>query len=65
MEVERNPLIARVDLASVTVRGNYSSKEYIEAIKARIDQVALQARVDQYEKGLANENPELVVYGDD
>lgn len=65
LEVERNPLIARVDMASVTVRGSERSYEYIEAIKARIDQVALQARVKQYERSLANENPDLVLFGEE
>ena len=62
LEVERNPLIARVNLASVTVRGSDSSREYIEAIKARIDQVVLQTHVERYEDGLRKTAPDLNVF---
>jgi hypothetical protein len=62
MDVLRADLIARVDMASVTVRGSDSSREHIEAIKARIDQVALQAHVGRYEDGLRKTAPDLNVF---
>lgn len=65
LEVERNPLIARVDLASVTVRGMSRSMEHLDKIKERIDTAAMQELLDRYERDLGEGKPELVIYGED
>jgi len=61
--VERNPLIARVDLAAVTIRGAYSGKEEVEQLKDRIDKAGMRELIDRYERGLRERGPELLVYG--
>jgi len=65
LEVERNPLIARVDLASVTVRGMSRSMEHLDKIKERIDTVAMQELLVRYERDLGEGKPDLVIYGED
>lgn len=61
--VERNPLIARVDLASVTVRGPSSAMGEIETLKERVDRVVLREMIDAYGDKRRMDKPELVVYG--
>ncbi|MCK5254159.1 MAG: hypothetical protein KAQ96_14470, partial [Thermoplasmata archaeon] len=65
LEVERNPLIARVDLASVTVRGMSHSMEHLDKIKERIDTATMQELLDRYERDLGEGKPDLVIYGED
>ncbi|UCC93736.1 MAG: hypothetical protein JSW25_03470 [Thermoplasmata archaeon] len=63
--VERNPLIARVDLACVTIRGMSRSTEQINDIEERIDGVAMGELLDRYEGNIRRDRPNLVLYGDD
>jgi hypothetical protein len=63
--VERNPLISRVDAASVTIRGSSRSMEHIDRLKELVDGVAMGEMLAQYEHGNLEDRPELVVYGED
>jgi hypothetical protein len=65
LEVERNPLIARVDLACVTVRGMSRSTEHIDDLKDRIDGAAMGELLDRFETNRLEDRPDLVVYGED
>jgi hypothetical protein len=63
--VERNPLIARVDLASVTVRGTSRAMDRVNEVKDRVDGVAMQEMLHRYELDRLAERPDLVVYGEE
>jgi hypothetical protein len=65
VEVERNPLIARVDVASITVRGSSRSMEHIDDIEKRIDGAAMRELLERYERDKREDRPDLVVYGDE
>jgi hypothetical protein len=65
VEVERNPLIARVDIASITVRGMSRSMENINVIEERIDGAVMKELLERYEKDVGRDRPDLVVYGDE
>jgi hypothetical protein len=63
--VERNPLIARVDTASVTIRGSSRSQERIDRMKELVDGVANTELLARYEEDRLKDPPELVIYGED
>ncbi len=63
--VERNPLISRVDTASVTVRGSDSSSEHLGKIKERVDGMVMRELIHRYERDMLKDRPELVVYGEE
>lgn len=63
--VERNPLIARVDLASVTVRGMSRAMDRVTQVKDRVDGVAMQELLHRYEQDKLKDRPDLVVYGEE
>jgi hypothetical protein len=64
LQVERNPLIARVDIASVTIRGGYTSLEQIDVIKERVDSAVMRVMLHGYELERTKRKPDLVIYGD-
>ena len=63
--VERNPLIARVDTASVTVRGTSRSTVQFDKVKEKVDGAVMRELIDRYGLEKRTERPDLVVYGRD
>ncbi len=63
--VERNPLIARVDKASVTIRGTSRSIKGIDKVKELVDGAAMRELLDRYESDRREDRPDLVVYGEE
>ena len=63
--VERNPLIARVDTSSVTVRGSSRSIEGIDRVKELVDGAAMRELLARYEHDRLEDRPDLVVWGEE
>jgi uncharacterized membrane protein (Fun14 family) len=60
--IERNPLIARVDLSSITLRCHLRSMEHLRKLQDRIDSIGMTEMLDSYEQNVTGEDPVLVVY---